>query len=140
VSIVLGEMSDDILRQVILACIIKKRYCEIDLIRELSKRPEMRTIWSLCKSTNQPVFPGFIYEWNALQKRLVFWFNYYSSIEGAYNRPPSWVLKNNELVDKWMKRLVEDSEQESEQNWRKGKVDVPRTPYDHDEVYEIDSW
>lgn len=131
------ELTDFMLRQVIVGCIVKKRYCEIDLMRELAKRSEIRGIWSLCRSMKQSLFPAPVTEWNALQKRLGFWLNYYSSIEGAYNRPPDWVIRNNELIDKWMKQQVQDSERESEQNWRKGKVDVPRTPYDHDEVFEL---
>lgn len=136
-SLVQIELDNGLLRQVIVSCIVKKKYCEIDLMRELSKRPEVRQYWALAKTQHLGMFPGSVYEWNALQRRLCFWLNYYSSIDSSYNRPPDWVIKNNELIDKWMKQQVEDSERESEQNWRKGKVDVPRTPYDHDEVFEM---
>jgi hypothetical protein len=131
------ELTDGMLRQVIVSCIVSKKYASKDILRELAKRPEIRNIWNVCKSTGSPLFKGYVTEWNALQMRLIFWLNYYSSIEGAYNKPPEWIIRNDEHIDTWMKNQVKESEQESEQNWRKGKVDMPRTPYDHDEVFEI---
>jgi hypothetical protein len=133
------QLDDKALRKVIVACILKVKYKDTDILRELAKRPEVKNTWTLCKNLNLPMFPGLVLQWNPLQRRLCFWLSYYSSIEGAYNRPPEWIIRNNELLDKWMKQQVEDSERESEQNWRKGKVDVPRTPYDHDEVYELET-
>lgn len=119
-------------------CKIKVRFKDYDFIRELAKTGEMRMAWSVAQTSRVPLFEGSVLDWTPLQKRLVYWLSFYTNVLGAYERPPSRVINNNKLLDKWLDSKSEEAEEEAEKNWSKSNGKVAKTAYDHDEVYTFD--
>jgi len=130
-------LSNEELRDVIADCKIKIRYKDVDILRELAKRAEVKMMYSISKSTGNPVFPGPVSEWNKLQQRLVYWLAFYSGLDSSYERPPDRVIKNNALLDRWCEEKAKEADQRNEQSWAKGSSSIQKTAYDHDEVYEL---
>jgi hypothetical protein len=141
------ELTNFEVRAVIVVCIIKKNYIEVDnpskrttepvdIIRELAKRPEIRAIWSVAKASKVPMFEHPVTEWNSLQRRLVYWLSVYDSVEESYERPPQRVIEDNFLLDLWFEDKAKEYSQQYESNWAKGNK-LGKTAYDHEEVFEL---
>lgn len=132
------NINEDTLVEVIADCKIQHRYRDVDIIRELAKRPEMRMMFSVAKSSDTPLFDGPVSEWNILQQRLVYWLSFYSNIEGAYERPPARILKNDSMLDNWVQEKAREAERRHEEKWLSGgSAGIKKSAYDHDEVYEL---
>lgn len=131
------DIPEEVIRTIIIDCIIKERYGNTDVIREVSKHSKVRALWSLSKSANVPLFDGRPIEWNPIRRRLVYWLSFYTGIEGAYDRPPTRIVENDELLDKWLETKSQEMEQEFEKNWRQGTLKVPKSAMDHNEVFMI---
>jgi hypothetical protein len=125
---------------IVIDCQIKVRYKGIDIFRELAKRPEIKLSWSVSKGCGQPLFPGPVCEWNFLQKKLVYWLQFYESVENSYDRPPSRVIQNDKMLDEWVSEKSKEADNQFEINWSKGSSKISKSAYDHDEVYELDNF
>jgi hypothetical protein len=128
---------DSEITRIITDCIIRVRYKDFDALRELAKSNMVRLKWTVAKSAGVPLFHGSIDEWNPLQVMLVYWLTYYSNIESAYERPPSRVVDNNAMLDKWVVAKSKEAENEYENNWSKSSAGVAKSAMDHDEVYQF---
>jgi hypothetical protein len=121
----------------IIDCKIRVKHKDMDVLRELAKRPEIKLTWVAAKGSGVSMFGGSVSEWNTLQKRLVYWLSLYDGVEGAYERPPSRVIENNSLLDRWLEAKSKEAESQYEQNWAKGSSGIRKSAYDHDEVYSM---
>ena len=132
-----NTLTDDQVSQVIRACKVKVRFGKVDILRELAKRPEVRLAWAISKSNKVPFFPGPSTEWSIAQLRLAYWLSFYTNIESSPERPPTRIVENNEMLDKWLASKAEENESKYENDWRKASSGFKRTAMDEDEVYTL---
>jgi hypothetical protein len=130
-------ITDEQVESIILECKIKVRYRNVDIIRELAKRPEVKMMYSISKSAGIPWFKGTVSELNPLQKRLIYWCSFYDNVGQASDRPPDRVIENDNMLDRWLEKKAKEMTERFESDWAKGFAGLKKSAYDQDEVWEI---
>ncbi len=70
------------------------------LIRELARSQQWRPYWEITKNTND-LFENAVVSWSLNQRELAYWSTIYDSVYGAYERPSSEIIEDDDLLDSW---------------------------------------
>jgi hypothetical protein len=81
----------------------QKSRVPIVLIRELARSQQWRPYWEITKNTND-LFENPIVSWSLNQRELAYWSTIYDSVYGAYERPSSDIIEDDDLLDSWFIR------------------------------------
>lgn len=84
-------------------------------------------MWRSSKATGEPPFPGNPSSWDINKLRLVYWSNFYDSVYNSINRPPQWVIDDDELLDKWVEEQSKEMEERAETEYNKSQKKVHHT-------------
>jgi hypothetical protein len=71
-------------------------------IRQLSRSYPWRVYWTASKDTGTPIFNGSMSNLTDNQLRLVHWSRMYDMAYQSMERPPEWVIEDDEYFDAWM--------------------------------------
>lgn len=110
----------------------------IGVLREIARGQgevgaEWRARWKASKETGSPLFGGNVADWNPSQLALAYWFGFYDSVYEHPERPPTKIINNDDLLDKWVeKKSKEVEDRASKQNNK--SIGVVRGALDHDEM------
>lgn len=86
-----------------------------------------RLMWRTSKATKQTPFPGHPSSWDINKLRLIYWSNFYDSVYNSINRPPQWVIDDDDLLDKWVEEQGKEMEERAEEEYNKFQKKVQHT-------------
>jgi|GEM_PF-5653365 len=109
------------------------------LMRLLAKNNLARLLWVSSKELKSNLFPTEINDWSIAQLAFVNWCLMYDSVYSSIDRPPERIIKDDELLDKWMEYQNEQFNIRYEENYRKlGFGHKGISAYQADEIYEVE--
>lgn len=85
------------------------------IIREIARSQTWRVYWEIAKNTGD-LFGTIISLWSSNQRELVYWSGVYDSVYGAYERPSSDIISDNDLLDSWFMRQSKKTDKTSQSN------------------------
>ena len=114
-----------------------------DLMRMLAKSSLAKLEWSVAKSTpgNVRLFSDELKNWSPAQKYFVYWCSFYDRVYESMERPPDRVIKNDELLEMWLKKQEDKLKVSAEKSWGESSAAVGssvKTAWSHPEVIVID--
>lgn len=78
-------------------------------------------MWRAAKASGVAPFPGSPCDWDINKQRLVYWTALYESVYNSVDRPPQWVIEDDELLDRWLEEETRELEERAEQEYKKKK-------------------
>ncbi|MGE4412481.1 MAG: hypothetical protein AB7E45_02130 [Candidatus Caldatribacteriota bacterium] len=71
---------------------------------------------------------------------MVYWSSLYDSVYNSIDRPPQWVIDDDDLLDKWLEEQMKELEDRAEKEYRdkRGMAKSARSAWEHEEVVSID--
>jgi len=93
----------------------QKSRVPIVLIRELARSQQWRPYWEITKNTND-LFENSVVSWSLNQRELAYWSTIYDSVYGAYERPSSDIIEDDDLLDSWFIRQGDKIDNKSQKS------------------------
>jgi len=93
-------------------------------IRQIARSNNWRATWNVAKITGR-LFGKDSTEWSSTQKELVYWSGVYDNVYEAYERPPSIVIEDDDLLDSWFLRQHDKIENRTDKAF--GTCDIKTT-------------
>lgn len=90
---------------------------EQSVIRKIARGGHWRLCWNVAKESPSELFGRSMADLNTDQLMLVYWSQVYDSAFEALERPPSEVINNDELFDKWLEDEHKKREREVGQKY-----------------------
>ncbi|MFA5670096.1 MAG: hypothetical protein WC967_12720 [Balneolaceae bacterium] len=98
--------------------------------REIARSEPWRTYWHISKSGNMPLFPVSAVEITNHQRNLCSWSRFYDAVYESHERPPEYVIEDDDLLDEWFETKGEEVKKHSEKTYRgSGKIGSGGTGY-----------
>jgi len=91
------------------------------IIRKIARSNFWRQIWCASKITGN-IFEGSPVLWTFNQRELVYWSYIYDMVFEAYERPPSFIIEDDDLMDSWFMQQSEKVESRTSKDMISGNI------------------
>lgn len=96
------QSTDEILLTNLILAYFKNNLYKEEQLRAIARHPEWRFRWVASKS-GADLFGRSVAEWSEMQNMLVYWSEYYDSIYESMEKPPEYIIENDQACDAWVR-------------------------------------